>query len=398
MANTSVTTHQSWLSRLTNSVVGVLFGFGLVLGSGYGLFWNEGRTVIEAAKLDEGEKVVVTVPGDRVDPANEGKLVHVSAVVGTQETLTDQIFGIAAPEGAVQLNREVEMYQWDEDKHSETHKKAGGGTTKTTSYSYKKKWSSSKINSGSFHESGHSNPSQWPASQDTIRASQAKLGDFKFGPELLHYLSDQISVPLAGQPVTLDSLPKGAKIEGELIYIGENSDSPQVGDVRISFSAIPKGDASVVAEQSAGGFKGFMTKVKKELLLVSSGKKTSTQLFEEARTKNLFIAWAIRVGGFFAMWMGFGLIMRPLSVLGDVIPFVGNLIGAGTGFVAAILAFMLSVVIIAVGWFASRPLFGIGLLVLAAGTTVWLIRRNKRKKQGALLTAGDPNIPPPLNF
>ncbi|MEQ1838878.1 MAG: TMEM43 family protein [Verrucomicrobiales bacterium] len=401
MAEYTETTNESWFSRITSSVFGIIFGFVLLAGSGIGLFWNEGRTVKEAAKLDEGEKVVITVPGDRVDPANEGKLVHVSAVVGTEENLVDEQFGVAAPAGAVRLNREVQMYQWDEDQKTTSHKNANGSTTKTTTYSYHKKWSSNRINSGNFKRSGYSNPSNWLASSNLFLANQARLGAFGFGADLVSRLSESAPVVLDPGKVKLDSLENNGRIEGDTIYAGADSRIPQIGDLRITFTTTPRSNATIVGQQAGETFKGYMTKVQRELLLVSSGEKSSQVMFAEARTANALISWAIRVGGFIVMWIGLGLIMGPLTVLADIIPFLGSIVGAGTKFIAGVLAFVLSTTIIAVGWFASRPLLGISLVVVAVGLIVWLVIRNNKKKQQQTppaLSSPPALEPPPLNM
>jgi hypothetical protein len=54
-------------------------------------------------------------------------------------------------------------------------------------------------------------------------------------------------------------------------------------------------------------------------------------------------------------------------VLADVIPFVGSLVGAGTGLASFLLAAMGSFVTIAIAWVFYRPVLGIALLLVAAG-------------------------------
>ena len=93
--------------------------------------------------------------------------------------------------------------------------------------------------------------------------------------------------------------------------------------------------------------------------------------------------------------------MGPLTVLADIIPFLGSIVGAGTKFIAGVLAFVLSTTIIAVGWFAFRPLLGISLVVLAVGLIVWLVIRNNKKKQQQMppaLSSPPALEPPPLNM
>src|SRR5689334_9251155 len=77
------TTTNSWFDRINAAVVGIGIGFILLaIGIG-GLFWNEGRAVQTARSLAEGGSAVVSVESNRVDPSNDGKLIHVTGPVKT---------------------------------------------------------------------------------------------------------------------------------------------------------------------------------------------------------------------------------------------------------------------------------------------------------------------------
>src|ERR1700738_3316455 len=99
MANDSYTevTYTSWTQRLGGAIRSVLVGVLLFLVSFPLLFWNEGRAVTTARGVPEGKKSVARVPADRVDPANDGKLIHITGQAATGETLTDAEFDVSAP-------------------------------------------------------------------------------------------------------------------------------------------------------------------------------------------------------------------------------------------------------------------------------------------------------------
>jgi len=66
-----------------------------------------------------------------------------------------------------------------------------------------------------------------------------------------------------------------------------------------------------------------------------------------------------------------------LPVIGDVIPFIGTIVGAGTSLLALVFTLLVGPVVIAIGWFAYRPLLSIGIIaagVLLAGL-FWYMRR-----------------------
>ena len=135
---TEVTT-KSWGSRIGESIKGVLFGLVLVVGSCIFLFWNEGRAVQTERSLTEGASLVVPVDPSRVDPANDGKLVHLSGDLKPGAPLTDPDFTVSAT--ALRLARTVEMYQWKEESKSETRKNVGGSEETVTTYEYVRTWS-----------------------------------------------------------------------------------------------------------------------------------------------------------------------------------------------------------------------------------------------------------------
>ena len=150
-------TERSWLQRVGQSFAGVLFGFALIAVACVLLFWNEGRAVTTARSLAEGAGLVHTVAADRIDPANEGRLIHVSGMLTAAGPALDTEFGMKS--NGVRLMRRVEMFQWTEEQDSETQKKLGGGETTKTTYRYAKNWADHPIDSTKFKErSGHTNP------------------------------------------------------------------------------------------------------------------------------------------------------------------------------------------------------------------------------------------------
>ena len=117
-------TSQGWFSRIFDSIKSVLVGLLLFVVSFPLLFWNEGRAVETAKSLQEGAKTVVSVSADAVDQGNAGKLVHMSGQATPTETLEDPDFGVSA--SVIRLVRKAEMFQWEEEKKSETKTKLGG--------------------------------------------------------------------------------------------------------------------------------------------------------------------------------------------------------------------------------------------------------------------------------
>ncbi|MBQ7694780.1 MAG: hypothetical protein IJT50_06615, partial [Lentisphaeria bacterium] len=182
MAVTEVT-EESWGSRLGGAFKGILTGIILFIVAIPLLFWNEGRAVRRAEVLEKGASQVISVKSDKILPANEGKLIHTSGMLVTNDTLSDTAFGISAK--GIRLERKVEMYQWKERSSTKSEKQLGGSVKKTTVYTYEKGWSSSLIDSSNFKEAGHNNPGAFPFESQEWYASDVKLGAFTLSKDLI---------------------------------------------------------------------------------------------------------------------------------------------------------------------------------------------------------------------
>lgn len=388
------TSRQGWLGRLGNSFVGILIGIILLIASFPLLFWNEGRAVKRYQTLKEGAGIVVSVAADRIDPANEGRLVHVTGQAEAKGTLSDPEFGISVPNG-LKLRRKVEMYQWVEERRTETRNKLGGGTEKVTTYHYNKEWSPKVESSKDFREpAGHENPASMPYSSAVQTAAPITLGVFTlpgFFVEKINRYAPLAEVSTELAPEAIRSKVKSA--DGGL-FLGADPKSPAVGDVRITFSAIHPGLISVVGKQAGQTFEKFRAAAGGDLDLLEEGSKSASEMFAAAEQTNKMVTWAMRVGFFLMMTMGLSLIAQPLRVMADVLPIAGRVVGMGIGFFAFLLAGIGSSVTIAIAWISYRPMVGIPVLIVTGVLVVWLVVRLFKSKAKTAPRLAD--VPPPL--
>lgn len=377
-------TNQSWFSRIADSIKGILVGILLILAAFPILFLNEGRAVKRYKTLKEGGSNVVSVAADTVMADNEGKLVHLSGMVKTDATLTDPTFNVSI--NAIKLNRVVEMYQWKQKSEKKTEKKLGGGTKTTTTYNYDKAWSDSLIDSGSFnHKAGHENPQSMAYKSEQQLATDVALGEFNLSRELVSKISGYQTLKIDPKDSKIpDEIKAKAKLYNGGYYLGNSSQSPQIGDMRVSFKIIKPTDVSIVAKQAGDSLESYKTEVGGSILLLQMGTADAKTMFDQAQAGNTKITWLLRGLGFILMVVGFTIFFKPLSVLADVIPFIGNLIEGGVFIVALMFSAMLSSITIAIGWIVYRPLLGVGLL-LVAGVSSYLIfsriKAGKAKRQ-----------------
>lgn len=365
------TSSQSIFGRLGSAFKGVIIGLLFIPGAIFMLFWNEGRAVKTAEGLKEGLSSVVSIEPGSVLPGNEGRLVHVSGDAVPGKPVVDSVFGISAP--ALRMKRTVEMYQWTEEKTTQTRKKVGGSTETETIYTYEKKWSAELIASGSFrHPEGHQNPAAMLAKSGSTVAKPVKLGAFSLsdsivgkmdGDHPLHLTEDH----LRALPPTWRSK---AKLAGDGLYFGSDPALPVIGDQKVQFTVLEPGEFSILARQKDRGLQTYLTKAGLEIERVESGQVAADLMFKHAMDENTAMTWALRFGGTLLMALGIGLILSPLATAADVIPFVGNLVGAGTAFASLILSAIVSSVVIAISWFAVRPVLSGVLVALAIGVLV----------------------------
>lgn len=374
-------TSQSWISRMMGSFKSVLFGILIFLLSFIVLFWNEGRAVKTAKGLKEGRGLVVEANASQLNPEQDGELIHLSGKVVSSETLSDEQFQIA--ENVLKLKRTVEMYQWDEETESKTKKKIGGGEETKKTYNYVRKWSNTLNDSKKFKKiDGHINPSQIPFVEYDKKVSHATMGAFTLSESLIYQLYEY-----ENQGITsIDSLNVGnASIindgEKDLVYIGSGtSASPEIGDVRISFSKIPHGDYSILSKQVKNTLEAFNTSYGTTINDIRKGTLSADNMFAAAEADNVFLTWVLRFVGFFMMFIGLVSVFKPLVVMADVLPFLGNLLSFGVAVFAGVFAFALTFMTIAIAWIFYRPILGISLLLIALAAIVFFYKMTNKDK------------------
>jgi hypothetical protein len=385
MSNDNFTevTSESWFSRLGGAIKGILVGIVLIIVALVLLFWNEGRSVKEYKTLKEGAGSVISVASDAVDPANAGKLIHTTGKADTKAVLSDPIFGVSA--NALQLRRVAEMYQWKETSHSETQKKLGGGEETKTTYSYEKTWSASAINSSDFRiPEEHQNPATMPYESSTQLADTVSLGKFNLPASLVERIDETKPLVIQSADIKNKELPTGIKLQAGGFYSGANPATPKIGDQRITFEVVNPMEVSVIAKQVRDTFEPYATSAGGEIELLETGIHSADAIIQHAQESNTLMTWIIRLIGFILLVIGINMEFKVLSVIADVLPIAGDIIGAGTGIIAFLLAVILALVTIAIAWIFYRPLLAIILLAAVVGViTVIKLKLNKQSKVAA---------------
>ncbi len=374
---TEVTT-KSWGSRLMDSLRGLFLGLILIIGSLILLWWNEGRAIHTENDLKDGSKNVVHLQSNVPLPENEDKLVHLTGMVNTNDTLNDPDFNIYT--NAIALKRNVLFYQWEETSEEKTEKELGGSEKTTTTYSYSKNWVSNKINSNNFKKpEGHINNSAYSYSNSSYEAENVFIDSFKLSKEVIDKISNF-------EPFPLDSSSKNDsyKISSNTIYLGSGNleNNPQIGDVKISFEVVKSSQlVSVISKQSQNTLVPFVGKNGSSINELMYGEVSADVMFKEAISNNKMFTWLLRLLGLVFCISGFTLLFKPLVIIGDFVPFIGSIVGIGTGLVSTILGMILSFITVAIAWFFYRPIISIILIAVVVLLFTFLLYRRKAIKK-----------------
>jgi hypothetical protein len=392
----SVTT--GYFSRIGKSITGILFGGLMFLVAFPILFMNEGCAVRAYDAITEGKGAVVETALDKVDSATDKKLVHVSGPSATDEVLRDDEFNVQAP--GIHLERHVEMYQWKEESRTKTRKNLGGSETRETVYDYEKAWSTDQINSDNFNEGGkakyladHSvrieNPA-FPFSKNQKTAQRVTLGAHVLTDVLVSSITSSDDVP--ANAAMLAELPEDKKkldiagaqrtpsLTGAKILFSANPEKPQVGDMRVWFTVVKPTTVSVLAQQEGDTFGPYVAKSGNSLYRLEEGTLSAAEMLKHMENETTTLLWLVRAGGFMLMFFGLSMMMAPLSVLADVVPFIGSLVGMGTSLIAGLLAGFFALTTIAIAWLIYHPLIGGVILAVAIGCLALLFFLRGKKQ------------------
>jgi hypothetical protein len=357
---------------------GLILGILMLVGSVPLLYWNEGRTIRSKVALgEEASSVHSVTDSSQVNPANEGKLVHVTGRATTEEVLSDADFGIS--EQAIRLERLAEIYQWvgpsrDPAKLAQGFTPSDDGVPAwgpnrqfQINRLYSKVWSLKPHASDHFtYPEGHQNPPVTPfwKERKVWMAREVRLGGYILPPALVSEI-DREQIPPS--PALLGRVPgelrQHLQIREGRFYLARDprQSNEQVGDVHFSFRVIRPTVVSILARQAGHSFAPFTASNGTEVFRLTMGEQSAGSQFGVQHSESTAHTWGIRGFGFLLMYLGITLCLQAMDVWGLLLP-------AGIAFVATLCA-------IAAAWMTYRPLVAWSLLAVAAvGAAFGLVR------------------------
>lgn len=348
------------------------FGVILLVVSVCLLFWNEGRSLDRAIIIKQCREKCVSVSSTQVSPANNWKLLYMNGKATTPEILSDQLMGVSA--NAIRLHRKASMYQWkQETEENGDYKK----------YRYSRVWSEELIDSSEFRKpAGHQNPSQMPIQSADEQASNVTLGAFRLSPDLITSMNDYKSLPLPKSALSgvSSDVKDQMQVHGSEFYWGQNPMSPQIGDQRISYSAVIPETVSVIAMQSENSLVTYTTYSGKTFQMIKPGSIPPAAMFDIADNENRLLTWMLRFAGFILSAISVAMFFGPLTWLASWIPIIGDIVDMATSLVSAVVGAAISLITISVAWLYYRPVIGTSMIIAAFALLVYLGTHAKQRK------------------
>lgn len=207
-------------------------GGALLLVAGLGLIAVTERGELLRRQALAGRGAATSVPA-----GPQGRMLRVSGPLTVVEAPRDADFNLSVATPV--LTRHVEMFQWREVRLG-------------AAVHYEMDWSEQPQDSSRFAQpKGHANPAAFPLHSERIDAGLVRVGGYALDPVLLHGLPG--SEPVAPDPAHLppNLAASFSAYQGRLVTSADPA-QPRLGDVRVSWEAVPLQTVTILARQQGG--------------------------------------------------------------------------------------------------------------------------------------------------
>lgn len=352
-------------NKNNSKVGGILIGIILVIVGVIVLWLNEGRTVKTYNMINEAQKEYIDVTSTQIDVNNNGKLIATNGEIKFLSGPVDNEFNIHVQ--SPKLYRKVEIYQWKEncDEDRNGNKRCH----------YNKVWDDEIIDSNTFEDANYINPTSKPYSNSAFYASNVQVGAYSVDEELLKQLNTNVKLNLSdNQIATTNGL-----YAINNYYTNVQNNTPQIGDIRISYTYASTQTASILAVQNNSSFRPYKSKDGYQIYELEEGTLNGSEILKKLSDENNMTKWILRLVGSFLVIFGLLAIVSPVQKLANFIPIVGTIFGWISGLAVLIVGLAISLSTIAIAWLRYRPLLSVGLLA-AVAVIIVMLKKSKTKK------------------
>ncbi|MFH1089906.1 MAG: TMEM43 family protein [Candidatus Uhrbacteria bacterium] len=367
-------------SRMGSSVKNVFLGLLMFVASFGVLYWNEGRIDLSSVA---NQAVEISSESANTDTSLNGKLVSLTGSVTTAETVGDDWLLVPGPYLAV--DRVVEMYAWVEKTEEKEQSNLGGSQTVETTYSYVKEWKTDPASSSGFkYSEGHVNPTMSSKGGEYV-VNDAKVGVYSIDPGKID-LPEYSDLSLEPEMLNLED-SSATLANDQYLYLpystGSTLNSPQVGDVRVSYKVLEPGfDGTVFGKLKGSQIDPYFDQDQNELYRLFAG--TRDEAIATLHGEFVMMLWLMRLLGFILMWGGLTALFGPFTTLLDIIPILGSLGRGVVGAVMFVVALVLAAITIVISMIVHNIVALIVVIVLSLaglGYVMNILRKKLKDKE-----------------
>jgi hypothetical protein len=234
--------------------------------------------------------------GHSMEPQDglQGRMVRISGTPRVVEAPYDPDFNQQAATPV--LARHVKMFQWRELR-------LGGNAT------YELDWADTPQDSSRFAQpQGHANPGPFPIASKRFDAGSVELGGYKLDATLVHALPD--SEPVAPVMKALPAnLAASFSLQDGALVTSANPGSPRLGDLQVSWSAVPLQEVTVLARVDGDHLVAVPNAVDGKDYEVDVGDSSLLDMRPDMAAQPVLV-WPRRILAVLLATLGMGLLLR----------------------------------------------------------------------------------------
>jgi len=345
--------------------MGLAVGIAIIYLSMIIIFESEGDKTPQTYALRLVREKLIKVSNSSINSKNNLQVVYISGLATSGEVLKDPLLHVS--QQAIKLIRKVEMYQWVEQVSSS---KVLRSVDEKTVYRYTPQWSETLINSHLFNNpQGHQNPETMLMTSLSERAQSVRVGDFHLPSELVENMKGAIILDLAQIDLSTlqEKLHRTILHKEYSLYVGQDPQKPQIGDLRITMMEVVPQTVSIIAQQFGLGLRPYKTVSGESISLLVMGSHSPKEMLKEANTDTIsqFNSALTRFVTFAMMVLGIYLILWPVAALAKVMPYLGKLVKKDRVYMAFIGGLLLWALVTSIAWCTYRPFWALGIILLA---------------------------------
>ncbi|PCJ19609.1 MAG: hypothetical protein COB02_07640 [Candidatus Cloacimonadota bacterium] len=358
-----------WHIRLIASFKSAGFGVLIALLSLPLFVLNEYQTYHDIKLLEKVKEEIIT-------PTSNTGFKYLTGETQTSKILKDDLFKVET--NGIHLSRTVFMYQWQEVIKSKIKKKIGGKEEVINVYEYIKTFANHPIDSSKFKDNiNHKNP-KFLYSSKIISQKNIKLKGLSLSQNFMPYLN--YYEPLEIKEISNLHFYKKAYVNYDQIYLGDEPKESKIGDYKIKFEHVPNRLISLIANIENSTIDTISNGLFSIFQFIQPGDISAKELIQIYQDESSEFTWIVRLIAFIMLFSGLFMVVYPLIVLCDFVPFLSSFVHKPLFSLVFLVAAIIAVCTLTLSWVFVRPILAGSFIILIAAFYSYLSYKKLAKE------------------